>query len=110
MQQRSARQEWNQTLPVFFIRDEFQEIVSINKDGLSDLNFWDKSRSSKTIGIISAQAISIFYAANAKVSDISTWVVENNIHILNEAGPQASQDSEIYNLTYSVLQKLLTKT
>ncbi len=43
--------------------DEYQELISANKDGLSDLNFWDKSRSSKTIGIISAQSISSFYAA-----------------------------------------------
>jgi hypothetical protein len=63
MQNRSTRPDWNQTNPVFFMCDEFQEIVSANKDGLSDLNFWDKSRSSKTIGIISAQAISSFYAA-----------------------------------------------
>ncbi len=63
MQQRASRPEWNQTQPVFFMCDEFQEIVSANKDGLSDLNFWDKSRSSKTIGIISAQAVSSFYAA-----------------------------------------------
>ncbi len=53
----------NRTLPVFFMCDKFQEIVCCNKDGLSDLNFWDKSRSSKTIGIISAQSISSFFAA-----------------------------------------------
>jgi len=53
----------NRLLPVFFICDEFQEIVSCNKDGLSDLNFWDKARSSKTIGIISAQSIASFFAA-----------------------------------------------
>lgn len=63
MQQRTTQQPWNQDRPVFFMCDEFQEIVSANKDGLSDLNFWDKSRSSKTIGIISAQAVSSFYAA-----------------------------------------------
>lgn len=63
MQQRATRSAWNQERPVFFMCDEFQEIVSANKDGLSDLNFWDKSRSSKTIGIISAQAVSSFYAA-----------------------------------------------
>ena len=63
MQQRSLHPEWNQSLPVFFMCDEYQEIVSCNKDGLSDLNFWDKSRSSQTIGIISAQSISSFYAA-----------------------------------------------
>ena len=43
--------------------DEFQEIVSANREGLSDLNFWDKSRSSKTAGIISSQSIASFYAA-----------------------------------------------
>jgi hypothetical protein len=76
MQQRSAHQEWNQTLPVFFMCDEFQEIVSANKDGLSDLNFWDKSRSSKTIGIISAQAISSFYAAIGN-HDITHALLQN---------------------------------
>lgn len=63
MQQRAIHHEWNQTRPAFFMCDEYQEIVSCNKDGLSDLNFWDKSRSSKTIGIISAQSVSSFYAA-----------------------------------------------
>ncbi|RZI45482.1 type IV secretory system conjugative DNA transfer family protein [Candidatus Finniella inopinata] len=63
MQQRAIQPNWNQTRPVFFMCDEYQEIVSANKDGLSDLNFWDKSRSSKTIGILSAQSVSSFYAA-----------------------------------------------
>ena len=63
MQQRTLHPDWNQTRPVFFMCDEYQEIVSCNRDGLSDLNFWDKSRSSKTIGIISAQSVSSFYAA-----------------------------------------------
>lgn len=63
MQQRALHPEWNQARPVFFMCDEYQEIVSCNRDGLSDLNFWDKSRSSKTIGIISAQSVSSFYAA-----------------------------------------------
>jgi type IV secretory pathway TraG/TraD family ATPase VirD4 len=63
MQRRLSEPTWNQDRPVFFMCDEFQEIVSANQDGLSDLNFWDKSRSSKTIGIISGQAISSFYAA-----------------------------------------------
>lgn len=63
MQNRAHHPEWNQDRYVFFICDEFQEIVSANKEGLSDLNFWDKSRSSKTIGIISSQSVSSFYAA-----------------------------------------------
>lgn len=63
MQQRAIHPQWNQRRPVFFMCDEYQEIVSCSKDGLSDLNFWDKSRSSRTIGIISAQSVSSFYAA-----------------------------------------------
>lgn len=63
MQNRNQHATHNKDNPVFFICDEYQEIVSANRDGLSDLNFWDKSRSSKTIGIISAQSIASFYAA-----------------------------------------------
>jgi hypothetical protein len=33
--------------PGFFMCDEFQEIISANREGISDMNFWDKSRSSK---------------------------------------------------------------
>lgn len=62
MQNRNQLQV-NQDSPVFFMCDEFQEIVSANREGLSDLNFWDKSRSSKTAGIISSQSIASFYAA-----------------------------------------------
>ena len=63
MQRRNSEEAWDKERAVFFMCDEYQEIVSANRDGLSDLNFWDKSRSSKCIGIISAQAVSSFYAA-----------------------------------------------
>ena len=76
MQQRVTQAEWNQERPVFFMCDEFQEIVSANKDGISDLNFWDKSRSSKTIGIISAQAVSSFYAAIGN-HDVANALLQN---------------------------------
>jgi type IV secretory pathway TraG/TraD family ATPase VirD4 len=76
MQQRNLQKSWNQDRPVFFMCDEFQEIVSANRDGLSDLNFWDKSRSSKTIGIISAQAVSSFYAAIGD-RDVSHALLQN---------------------------------
>ena len=49
--------------PVLFVCDEYQEIVSANKDGLSDLNFWDKGRAFGTVGVLSAQSIASFYAA-----------------------------------------------
>ncbi len=76
MQKRNLQKNWDQNRPVFFMCDEFQEIVSANKDGLSDLNFWDKSRSSKTIGIISAQAVSSFYAAIGD-RDVSHALLQN---------------------------------
>ena len=63
MQNRNQTAHYNKHSPVFFMCDEYQEIVSANRDGLSDLNFWDKSRSSKTIGIISSQSVASFYAA-----------------------------------------------
>lgn len=63
MQNRNQHPTQNKNNSVFFMCDEYQEIVSANRDGLSDLNFWDKSRSSKTIGIISSQSIASFYAA-----------------------------------------------
>ncbi|HUW98053.1 MAG TPA: type IV secretion system DNA-binding domain-containing protein [Acidiferrobacter sp.] len=60
MQRRPAPER---SRPVLFLCDEYQEIVSANKDGLSDLNFWDKGRAFGTVGIISAQSIASFYAA-----------------------------------------------
>ena len=48
---------------VFFMVDEYQEIISASKMGLSDLSFWDKSRSSGCIGIISTQSLSSFKSA-----------------------------------------------
>lgn len=76
MQRRTAEASWNQNRPVFFMCDEFQEIVSANREGLSDLNFWDKSRSSKCIGIISAQGVSSFYAAIGN-HDIANTLIQN---------------------------------
>lgn len=76
MQRRNTESSWNHERPVFFMCDEFQEIVSANRDGLSDLNFWDKSRSSKCIGIISAQAVSSFYAAIGQ-RDIADALLQN---------------------------------
>jgi len=62
MQQRALHPEWNQDNFVIFMCDEYQDIISASPDGLSDLNFWDKSRSSRTLGIISAQSVTSFHA------------------------------------------------
>lgn len=76
MQKRLTQPQWNQNRPVFFLCDEYQEIASGNKDSLSDLNFWDKSRTSKTIGIISAQSMSSFYAAIGD-RDVANTILQN---------------------------------
>ncbi len=56
---------------VFFMCDEYQNIISASNQGLSDLSFWDKSRSAHCVGIISTQSISAFKAAigNPTISD-----------------------------------------
>jgi len=76
MQSRATHTDWNQDRFVFLLCDEYQEIISANKDGLSDLNFWDKSRSSKTIGIISTQSVSSVYAAVGG-RDVANAVIQN---------------------------------
>lgn len=63
MQSRPNMPEMNQDRPAFFMCDEYQEIISASKSGISDLNFWDKSRSAKCIGIISTQSVNSFRAA-----------------------------------------------
>ena len=63
MNKRRTHSEWNQERPVFFMCDEFQAVISGSSDGDSDFNFWDKARDTNTIGIVSSQSISSFYAA-----------------------------------------------
>ncbi len=62
MERRRIEKTWNQTRSVVFMCDEYQEVVSVAKGALSDLNFWDKSRSAKCVGIISAQGFASFKA------------------------------------------------
>jgi len=76
MQQRRQHKEWDQERSIAFVADEYQEVVSCSKTGLSDLNFWDKSRSSGCVGIISAQGMSSFYAAIGD-RDLANALVQN---------------------------------
>jgi type IV secretory pathway TraG/TraD family ATPase VirD4 len=76
MQARRRRPEWNQERTIIFLCDEYQEVVSCSKTGLSDLNFWDKSRSSGCVGIISAQGVSSFYAAIGE-HDLANALLQN---------------------------------
>lgn len=71
--------QFNKALPqnyTFFMCDEYQEIISASKMGLSDLNFWDKSRSSKCIGIISTQSVSAFRSV-INNTDIADTILSN---------------------------------
>lgn len=53
MRGRKQHKEWDQSRHVAFICDEYQAIV----DPISDGDFWDKSRSTKTVGIVSMQGV-----------------------------------------------------
>ncbi|MFM0342439.1 type IV secretory system conjugative DNA transfer family protein [Paraburkholderia fungorum] len=54
MKARRMTPAWNQTRPVAFVCDEYQAIA----DSISDPDFWDKSRSSQCVGIVSMQGYS----------------------------------------------------
>ncbi|MDR1529245.1 MAG: type IV secretory system conjugative DNA transfer family protein [Burkholderiales bacterium] len=54
MRSRRARSAVNQDRFVAFFCDEYQKIV----DSVSDIDFWDKSRSSKCFGVVSMQGYS----------------------------------------------------
>lgn len=54
MAERRSRPDVNQDRYVAFLCDEYQGIV----DSVSDVDFWDKSRSSKCFGIVSMQGYS----------------------------------------------------
>ncbi|OPY06436.1 MAG: putative molybdenum carrier [Syntrophus sp. PtaB.Bin001] len=41
---------------------------------------------------------------------ISSWIEENNIEVLNVAGPRAGKDPEIYRATLTLLETLFEKT
>ncbi|MFA5976545.1 MAG: type IV secretion system DNA-binding domain-containing protein [Elusimicrobiota bacterium] len=62
MRARTSRKDWNQTRPVAFVCDEYQAII----DPISDVDFWDKSRSTKTIGMVSMQGVSSMVQALGK--------------------------------------------
>lgn len=46
-------------------------------------------------------------SSNPEIGDAVNWIIKNNIHKLNVAGPRASQTTDIYNSAYSILHQLL---
>lgn len=50
----------------------------------------------------------IFNLSNlSKIDDIVSWIVKNNIHKLNVAGPRASQTAGIYEIAYGVISEVI---
>jgi hypothetical protein len=41
------------------------------------------------------------------LEEVIDWIKNNDIHEINIAGPRASQEPEIYNMVYMVLEKIL---
>lgn len=76
MQNRVLHENGSQDHPVFFMCEEYQELISANKDALSDLNFWNKSKSYKTIGIVSLQSVSSLYTALGD-QDLAHSIIQN---------------------------------
>lgn len=69
MRERKSQSNWNQIRPVAFICDEYQAII----DSISDTDFWDKSRSTRTIGILSMQGVSsLIHALNGNEKAANT--------------------------------------
>ncbi len=44
---------------------------------------------------------------NTKVTDVANWIIKNDIHKLNVAGPRALQTSGIYDSACNILHQLL---
>lgn len=73
MRERRTKPEWNQVRPVAFVCDEYQAIV----DPISDTDFWDKSRSTRTIGIVSMQGVASLIHALGNNKAVAEAILQN---------------------------------
>ncbi|EKI7205804.1 type IV secretory system conjugative DNA transfer family protein [Salmonella enterica] len=73
MRERRTRKDWNQDRPVAFVCDEYQAIV----DPISDTDFWDKSRSTRTIGIVSMQGVASLVHALGNNRSVAEAILQN---------------------------------
>lgn len=73
MRERRTHQDWNQDRPVAFVCDEYQAIV----DPISDTDFWDKSRSTRTIGIVSMQGVASLVHALGNNRSVAEAILQN---------------------------------
>lgn len=111
MRERKGQSNWNQNRPVAFICDEYQAII----DSISDTDFWDKSRSTRTIGIVSMQGVSsLIYALNGNEKAANTilrnfrqrifYRTEDEATIRHIKGVLGQVDVEIDSTSQSVSQ------
>lgn len=73
MKERRMMADWNQDRRIAFVCDEYQAIV----DSISDTDFWDKSRSTGCIGIVSMQGVSSLILALGGNKDTAHAVLQN---------------------------------
>lgn len=73
MRERRTKPDWNQDRPVAFVCDEYQAIV----DPISDTDFWDKSRSTRTIGIVSMQGVASLVHALGNNRSVAEAILQN---------------------------------
>ncbi|HSW75776.1 MAG TPA: putative molybdenum carrier protein [Candidatus Saccharimonadales bacterium] len=43
----------------------------------------------------------------SKITDIAIWIIKNDVHKINIAGPRASQEPDIYSSTLHVLRQVM---
>lgn len=53
---------------IFFVADEFQDLITADVAGISDATFWNVARSTGTVGIISTQGMASLEQAVGKVA------------------------------------------
>ncbi|EFH9501899.1 type IV secretion system DNA-binding domain-containing protein [Escherichia coli] len=73
MRERRTKPEWNQDRPVAYVCDEYQTVI----DPISDVDFWDKSRSTRTIGIISMQGVASLINALGNNRSVAEAILQN---------------------------------
>ena len=73
MRSRRTQPDWNQDRPVAYVCDEYQTVI----DPISDVDFWDKSRSTRTIGIVSMQGVASLVNALGNNKAVAEAILQN---------------------------------
>ncbi|PLJ29890.1 type IV secretion system DNA-binding domain-containing protein [Klebsiella quasipneumoniae] len=95
MRERKQHPEWDQHRHVAFICDEYQAII----DPVSDGDFWDKSRSTKTVGIVSMQGVASLTQALGGNRQAADAILQN----FRQRIIYRTEDTETLRMIQSVL-------